>query len=311
MLPTQLRIIADGVLLKLPFEALLYEVLDHAKMPLSAYPFLIKKYQISYMNALQLAASAPKNNTPHLKNRILAYAPIFSSNDVGGQHSSLKPLYHNKLEVEAISQLFPTDIRAGQSATIDNFLREAPMYRILHLATHTQQASLQQVHNQLAFTPKQDGSTKHLLIDSILLSQKWYTEMLVLSTCESGIVQIANNKNGLTLAAAFAQTGIRSIITTLWRIDDKATADFMVFFYEHLKKGKAKDAALRSTKLHFIEHQAAYYAHPFYWANCVLYGDTRPIKSCRKVWQSLFPAMITITLCCVLITFIKKRYGVV
>ena len=180
------------------------------------------------------------------------------------------------------------------------------MYRILHLATHTQWPSGQEYH-QLAFTPKSGGSARHLLMDSTLLAKKFHAEMLVLSACESGTGQISYQENGLTLAAAFAQTGIHSLITTLWQIEDKATADFMIVFYENLKKGKAKDAALRHTKLHFIEHQTAYYAHPFYWANCVVYGDTKPIKRCSKVSQSLLYVLIVILGCLTLLFYSKQR----
>ena len=307
ILPPKIRIIPDDLLSKLPFEVLLYKALSHSDTPLSHYPYLIKKHQISYMNVIQLAASAPEAHSPTLKNRVLAYAPIFPLDEVKAERTGLRPLYHNKQEVEAISQLFPTDIRWGKTATIDNFLREAPMYRILHLATHTQWPSGQEYH-QLAFTPQIGGSARHLLVDSTLLAKKFHAEMLVLSACESGTGQITYEKNGLTLAAAFAQTGIRSLITTLWRIEDKATADFMVIFYENLKQGKAKDAALRYTKLHFIEHQTAYYAHPFYWANCVVYGDTKPIKSCTKLSQSLVFVLIAIVGCCFFLAFLGKRH---
>jgi CHAT domain-containing protein len=294
LLPPKVRIIPDGFLSKLPFEALLYKAASHRDMPLSAYPFLVKKHQISYINAWQLAAALPEAYVPPQKNRILAYAPVFAASTSKTEASGLRPLYHNRQEVEAISQFFPTDIRWGESATIDNFLQEAPKYRILHLATHTQWAALHQGAQQLAFTSKLDGSDRHLLVDSILLSQKLQAEMVVLSACESGTGQASHRKNQLTLTAAFAQTGIRSLITTLWPIDDKATADFMMTFYAQLQEGKAKDAALRHAKLRFIEHQAAYYAHPFYWANYVIYGETKPIKYCEKIPQPLRYVLIVI-----------------
>jgi CHAT domain len=61
-------------------------------------------------------------------------------------------------------------------------------------------------------------------------------------------------------------------VTTLWRVDDHATADFMKHFYYALASGTSKAAALRRAKLQFLR-AGSELAHPKYWAAFVLNGD--------------------------------------
>ena len=67
--------------------------------------------------------------------------------------------------------------------------------------------------------------------------------------------------------------GSRSALTTLWRVDDQPTAEFMKqFYYFALQKGEPKAGALRSAKLKFL-HSGTVLANPAHWAAFVLTGD--------------------------------------
>jgi len=71
---------------------------------------------------------------------------------------------------------------------------------------------------------------------------------------------------------AFLYAGARSTVTTLWRVDDHATAEFMKQFYYALGSGASKAGALREAKLKFLR-SGSELAHPKYWAAFVLNGD--------------------------------------
>src|SRR5207244_3249123 len=71
---------------------------------------------------------------------------------------------------------------------------------------------------------------------------------------------------------AFLVAGARSTVTTLWRVADAPTADFMRLFYERLARGDTKAQALRAAKLTFL-HSGTNLALPKYWAAFVLNGD--------------------------------------
>ena len=81
-----------------------------------------------------------------------------------------------------------------------------------------------------------------------------------------------------SFSRAFLGAGARSTVTTLWRVDDRPTADFMQSFYTLLGAGTTKAAALRQAKLSFL-NSGKELAQPRYWAAFVLAGEGQaPIR---------------------------------
>jgi CHAT domain-containing protein len=73
------------------------------------------------------------------------------------------------------------------------------------------------------------------------------------------------------LTRAFQYAGARSILASLWNVDDLKTAQLMKEFYTQLQHGKSKDEALRAAQLALLRSRSA--SHPFYWAAFSLIGD--------------------------------------
>jgi CHAT domain-containing protein len=65
--------------------------------------------------------------------------------------------------------------------------------------------------------------------------------------------------------------GTPSVISTLWRVDDRASYELMQAFYESLREGQAKGEALRQAQLAILQR----YPHPYYWAAYQLTGEPR------------------------------------
>ena len=91
------------------------------------------------------------------------------------------------------------------------------------------------------------------------------TELLVLSACETAVSYslMVGNYN---LSEEFIKSGVKNVISTIWKVDDKVTQKFMTIFYEMLSKGNDIDSSLRLTKLKIRKD----YSHPYYWAPFVL-----------------------------------------
>ncbi|MBU2438314.1 MAG: CHAT domain-containing protein, partial [Acidobacteria bacterium] len=71
------------------------------------------------------------------------------------------------------------------------------------------------------------------------------------------------------LPRAFFLNGAKSVLASLWRVNDKATSVFMDTFYRYLSGGEQIEEALRLTKIKMIKTP---YKHPYYWSSFVLNG---------------------------------------
>ena len=89
--------------------------------------------------------------------------------------------------------------------------------------------------------------------DGILTSKEIFNlnlqnvNLVVLSACKSGLGEVS--RDGVYgLQRAFKKTGVKSIVMSLWAIDDSVTQDFMVYFYKGLASGLSKAKALLQEK---------------------------------------------------------------
>ncbi len=128
--------------------------------------------------------------------------------------------------------------------------------------------------NQPDADPDDDGYLTALEV----LQLDWQgTELVVVSACESGRGVVNRGEGLYGLKRAFAVAGARSSLLSLWKVDDAATAAFMESFYQRLKAGEGKAAALAATQKEFRSHPIAAWRHPYVWAAFQLSGDWGPV----------------------------------
>lgn len=103
-------------------------------------------------------------------------------------------------------------------------------------------------------------------------------EWAVLSACETGLGTVAAGEGVLGLRRAFQTAGARTVIMSLWSVDDRATRQWMEALYR-ARLGDHLDTAdaVRQASLTLIRERRAngQSAHPFYWAGFVAAGDWR------------------------------------
>ncbi|MEK7340788.1 MAG: CHAT domain-containing protein, partial [Candidatus Binatota bacterium] len=93
-------------------------------------------------------------------------------------------------------------------------------------------------------------------------------DLVTLSACETGLGKISNGDDVVGLTRGFLYAGSRSIIASLWKVDDLSTSQLMTQFYSTLQQSNKREA-LRQAQLEIQKT----YPHPFFWAAFQLTGN--------------------------------------
>lgn len=165
-------------------------------------------------------------------------------------------------ELHALNQIFP-DVRRclDEGATTEVLRRDANNFDVLHLACHAQFRS------------------DNPLFSSLRLGDGWFTArdayelklncgLVTLSACETGMSAIAPGEELMGLARGFLSAGTPAVMMSLWTIDDEATTELMVTFYDELAGTKSPATALRAAQMKLLQQRE----HPFFWSPFVLVG---------------------------------------
>ncbi|MEL7531355.1 MAG: CHAT domain-containing tetratricopeptide repeat protein [Bacteroidota bacterium] len=280
-------IIPDGVLGYLPFDALISErptqLGDYKN-----YPFLLRQQEIAYSYSASIWQEMLRKNLS-AKEGLLAFAPTFGqgnnpSRGFDPSRGGFSPLAHNQDEARAVQKVMGGDIYLGEEATELRFKSLASQHQIIHLSSHAKVNDEDPLYSQIAFSQSQSGSEDGVITVAELFDMHLPAEMIVLSACETGIGKLFKGEGISSQAKGFAFAGAKSIITTLWSINDAASAELMPGFYHYLKEGERKDIALHKAKLDYIKQTDQIGAHPFYWAGFVPIGNMEPIPRQAYSW---------------------------
>jgi CHAT domain-containing protein len=203
-------------------------------------------------------------------------APAFGT---GGKRNGAEglpsPLPGAQAEMEAIRRLVPGHMRvyAGDEARKAAIVDRASMAPVLHFATH-------------AVVDEQDPGQSYILLAAddaysaegqltareIPLLSLDQVQLITLSACDTARGRMLEGEGVQNLAGAFLAAGAGSVVSTLWAVEDGATAQWMAFFYKELARGKHPSLALRDAQVRLRQRSSAY-SHPYYWSAFVLQGE--------------------------------------
>jgi CHAT domain-containing protein/tetratricopeptide (TPR) repeat protein len=301
-------IIPDGCLYNLPFEALVTSLPVQAAQASGTWdyarlPFLIRSREISYAHSARLFAHVHADSGARTveDQSFVGYAPVFRDTASGRGDSSnhhliassdlsetrsvsvkgrtFRELKHSEAEVRGIAADFHTRGHPGVTyidadATEESFKQNAVKYRYIHLATHSY---VDQDHPNLSAIMFSPGPAQLLTGDGMLYMGEVHNlrlnaDLLVLSSCESGVGKLAKGEGVLAFTRGFQNAGARNIVYSLWRVLDKQTSMLMQRFYDRVLDGRRVSQALREAKLQMIRNRAT--AFPLAWAGFVLLGES-------------------------------------
>ena len=107
----------------------------------------------------------------------------------------------------------------------------------------------------------------------------WGTQLVVLSACETGRGDVSNLGQGVYgLRRAVMVAGAQTLLTSLWKVDDKATRDLMKRYYGNLLKGSGRADGMREAA-QFVRKK---HPHPYYWAPFIAIGRSDALTGFGK-----------------------------
>jgi len=194
---------------------------------------------------------------------------------------SLDPLPHTREEVEAIASLFgeQATVRTGEAATKTAAIQESEQADIIHFACHGWLDAKMPLSSGLILSQPEALGKKASEADNGLLQAfeifklKLKADLVVLSACQTGLGAEIRGEGLIGLTRAFTYAGAKSVLVSLWEINDASTAMFMQAFYQAVKEGKSKDKALQQA-IKKMSKQGKW-QHPFFWSAFSLVGDWR------------------------------------
>ena len=243
----------------LPFAAL--------RRPDAEGGYLVERFEIATMPSasvwLALEARAPARSLRDAK--VLALAPVAAQ------------LPGTRREVEAIGALAPgrTSVLVGTQATRRALEQALPGADIVHLATYgvLNRRNPLFSHVELAAAPGRDGRLEVHDVYGLALDAR----LVVLSACQTAVgsglrADVPAGDEWVRLTQAFLAAGAQRVLSTLWLVDDRATADLMMRFHAMVAEAKGEASALAGVQREAILN--ARLADPYYWAGLTLMGGS-------------------------------------
>jgi CHAT domain-containing protein/tetratricopeptide (TPR) repeat protein len=287
----RLIIIPDGLLCYLPFEALVADKREPGPRP----DYLIHRYQMSYAPSSSSLLLLKDRARPEDRRRgkdLLAVgnpdcAPASSHgfSTLPDHGAALRNYFMNQgfvfsrlpyaeKEVRDIAAYFPENRRElylGAEAT-EEAVKKASLrdYKILHFACHGFLDEEEPIRSALVLALNRDRTEDGFLQGREIGALRLLADLVVLSACQTARGNLKRGEGVMGLSRCFFRAGARSVVASLWPIEDRASAIFMKGLYAALVGGKTKAQALRTAKLSVIGSELA---HPFYWAGFILSGD--------------------------------------
>ena len=255
--------------------------------PLSALSTSIHTRTVPSLTTLRLITDCPED-FKSVQEALLVGDPYLG--DV--KKPKFNELPYAKDEVEMIGEILKIPPLTGTEATKAEVLKRIPSASLVHIAAHGRKET-----GEIALAPnpgwekhyERSSSSKarnkgpkeedYILNMSDVQAVKLRAKLVVLSCCHSGRGEI-KPEGVVGIARAFLAAGARSVLASLWAIQDQATLEFMKSFYQHLGDGKTASVALHQAMKCLRESEQ--FCAVKNWAPFILIGDDIHLNFGRK-----------------------------
>ena len=192
--------------------------------------------------------------------------------------TSLARLNASQDEADAIVEIIgesESTALGGAAATRERALDASIAdYKVIHFATHGLiNEERPELSGIVLSQVDETGQTSNGVVRlQDIYAMNLSADAVVLSACNTGIGKEVKGEGLLSLSNAFLQVGAKSVVSSLWKVDDYAARELMKNFYRELTSGTVTTAeALRRAQIKM--RQNPQYKSPFYWAAFTVQGD--------------------------------------
>lgn len=311
----RLIVVPDGKLGYFPVSALPLPDSD------SEDPILLTNEVIYEPSAstLSILANSGKQNKLSAKSLLIFSDPVFTENDarLSGVNdtdlanqtesdenfrfveslNSLVRLEASKTEADSIVEILGaknSDEFFGFAASRQKLLNvNAAEYKILHFATHGLIDENRPELSGIVLSRFDESGNK---LDEFFRLHDIYgmnlnSDLVVLSACGTGIGKEIRGEGLMSLNNAFLSVGAKTVMASLWKVEDRATLELMKNFYAAMSDEKLTPSqALRKAQIKMW--QSDRYRSPFYWAAFTVQGDYRNVPDIENnsgIWKYFLP----------------------
>jgi CHAT domain-containing protein/tetratricopeptide (TPR) repeat protein len=298
-----LIIIPDGDLGRLPFEAL----------PLDTSRLLLERFSVSYSPSASLLVHTATRRAVlwPWQHTLEAFAdPSPGVGQTGLDLAAMRAwprLPEAEREVKGIARILRgrSALHLGADARKE-FLRLPSRAPLLHLATHAFADMQVPERSYVILAPSHAGQHfDYLFLKEVSELHFSGVDLVTLSACETGAGKLVRGEGLESFNSAFLGAGAHSVVASLWDVDDKATAEIMLKFYDGLAANTSKADALRAAKLAILRQPSL--SHPAYWASFVLTGDGDGRIPCVIQWNWI--TVPVVLLVCAIVLLFRRKAG--
>jgi len=145
-------------------------------------------------------------------------------------------------------------------------------FKYIHIAAHGVHDDENPKYSGLLLGRDENDNEDGILQAHEIFPLNLNADLVTLSSCFSGFGEIDPNEGNMGIYRSFLIAGAKSVIISLWNVEDESTSLLFNKFYEHLKDGKSKSESLRMAKM-YLKNETKF-THPFYWAPFILMGES-------------------------------------
>ena len=250
----RLAIVPHGSLHFVPFAAL----------PVANHGLMIDQFSIFYLDSATMAMFTLAGHAKPFSKDTNITAIVNPKVD----GVKLADLPFAEKEGAVIGRYFPQrKLFVGREATKSRAIDSAPTSDILHLAAHGEFRPVAPSESRLLLAP--NGAKDGSLTVADMFALPLRASMVTLSACDSGLGRISRADDVVGMDRALFYAGAKTVVSSLWRINDVSSAVVMKRFYRYLADGADKAEAMRQAQMVVRK----YFPHPAYWSAFQVIGQ--------------------------------------